>query len=40
MEGEWKNNFLNGKGIKKWPDGNVYEGDFVNSNYLKINNFF
>jgi len=32
-EGEFKNDFPNGKGIKTFPDGSVYEGDFTNGQF-------
>ena len=29
-EGEWKNNFQDGKGKEFWPDGTKYEGEYKN----------
>jgi len=27
--GQWAGNKMHGKGIFSWPDGRVYEGDYV-----------
>jgi hypothetical protein len=28
--GEFKTGFPNGRGIRKWKNGDLYEGDYVN----------
>ena len=28
--GEFKNGFPNGKGIRKWRNGDIYEGHYLN----------
>ena len=28
--GQWKENFMNGKGVHNWPDGRIYEGEYLN----------
>lgn len=28
-DGEWKNNYQNGKGIHKYENGDVYDGNFL-----------
>jgi hypothetical protein len=38
--GEYQNDHRNGKGLFLWPDGDIYDGDFVNEEMTGIGYYY